>query len=108
MDILAREDCDAALIIGADAVSNFPVEATRNLAKIPVISIDPHISPTSLIAEVVFPTSLVGIESGGVIYRMDGVAIMTKPVVPPPPGVHSDVEILQDILSHVKKLKMGQ
>jgi formylmethanofuran dehydrogenase subunit B len=39
---------------------------------------------------------------------MDGVAIMTKPVVSPPPGVHSDVEILQDILSHVKKLKTGQ
>jgi formylmethanofuran dehydrogenase subunit B len=108
MDILARQDCDAAVIIGADAVSNFPVEATRNLAKIPVISIDPHLSPTALIAEVVFPTSLVGIESGGVIYRMDGVAIMTKPVVSPPPGIRSDVEILQDILSHVKKLKMGE
>lgn len=108
IDILAREDCDAALIIAADAVSNFPAEATRKLAKIPVITIDPHSSPTALISEVVFPSSLVGIETGGVIYRMDGVAIMTKPVISPPPGVHSDVEILQDILSHVKKLKMGQ
>jgi formylmethanofuran dehydrogenase subunit B len=108
MDILAREDCDAAVIIAADAVSNFPVEATRNLAKVPVITIDPHLSPTALISDVVFPSSLVGIESGGVVYRMDGVAIMTKPVVSPPPGVHSDVEILQDILTHVKKLKMGQ
>jgi formylmethanofuran dehydrogenase subunit B len=108
MDILAREDCDAAMVIGAEAVSNFPVEATRHLAKIPVITINPHPSPTTLISEVVFPAAFVGIETGGVIYRMDCVALMTKPVVSPPPGVHSDVEILQDILTHVKKLKMRQ
>jgi formylmethanofuran dehydrogenase subunit B len=108
IDILAREDCDAALVIAADAVSNFPVEATKNLAKVPVITIDPHLSPTALISEVVFPSTFVGIETGGVIYRMDGVALMTKPVVSPPPGVHSDVEILQDILSQVKKWKTGQ
>ena len=108
IDILAREDCDAAMVIGADPASSFPAEATRKLAKIPVITIDPHSSPTALISEVVFPSSLVGIETGGVIYRMDGVAIMAKPVISPPPGVHSDAEILQDILSQVKKLKMGQ
>jgi formylmethanofuran dehydrogenase subunit B len=107
-DILAREDCDAALVIAAEFVSNFPVEASRHLAKIPVISIDPHPSPTTLVSDVVIPTTLVGIETGGVIYRMDGVPIMTKPIVSPPPGVHSDVQILQDILTLVKKLKMGQ
>jgi formylmethanofuran dehydrogenase subunit B len=73
-----------------------------------VITIDPHPSATTPISEVVFPTSIVGIETGGCIYRMDGVAIMTRPVVPPPPGIRSDVEILGDILTHVKKLKMGQ
>jgi formylmethanofuran dehydrogenase subunit B len=38
---------------------------------------------------------------------MDGLAIMTKPLVSPPLGIHSDVEILRDILGHVKKLKVG-
>lgn len=108
VDILARGDCDAALVVASDIVSNFPLEASRNLAKIPVITIDPHPSSTTLIANVAFPTSVVGIETGGTIYRMDGVAIMTKPVVSPPPGIRSDVEILQDILTHVKQLKMGQ
>jgi formylmethanofuran dehydrogenase subunit B len=108
VDLLARGDCDAALVVASDVVSNFPVEASRNLAKIPVITIDPHPSSTTLVSEVVFPTTIVGIETGGTIYRMDGVAIMTKPVVSPPPGLHADVEILQDILKHVKKLKMGQ
>lgn len=108
VDVLARGDCDAALVVASDIVSNFPVEASRHLTKIPVITIDPHPSPTTLISEVVFPTTIVGIETGGAIYRMDGVAIMTKPLLSPPPGLHSDVEILQDILTHVKKLKMGQ
>jgi formylmethanofuran dehydrogenase subunit B len=108
VDLLARGDCDAALVVASDVVSNFPVEASRNLAKIPVITIDPHPSSTTLVSEVVFPTTIVGIETGGTIYRMDGVAIRTKPVVSPPPGLHADVEILQDILKHVKKLKMGQ
>jgi formylmethanofuran dehydrogenase subunit B len=108
IDILARGDCDAALVVASDAVSNFPVEISRHLTKIPVITIDPHPSATTVISEVVFPTTIVGIETGGVIHRMDGVAIMTKPVLSPPPGIHSDVEILHDILAHVKKLKMGQ
>jgi formylmethanofuran dehydrogenase subunit B len=108
VDVLARGDCDAALVVAADIISNFPLEASRNLAKIPVITIDPHPSSTTLVSEVVFPTTIIGIETGGTIYRMDGVAIMTKPILSPPAGLHSDVEILQDILTHVKKLKMGQ
>jgi formylmethanofuran dehydrogenase subunit B len=107
VDVLARGDCDAALVVASDIVSNFPLEASRNLAKIPVITIDPHPSSTTLVSDVVLPTTVVGIETGGTIYRMDGVPIMTKPVVSPPSGLHSDVEILQDILTHVKQLKMG-
>jgi formylmethanofuran dehydrogenase subunit B len=108
VDVLARGDCDAALVVASDVVSNFPLEASRNLAKIPVITIDPHPSSTTLVSEVVFPTTVIGIETGGTIYRMDGVAIKTRPVVSPPAGLHSDVEILQDILTQVKRLKVGQ
>lgn len=107
IDVLARGDCDAALVVASDPVSNFPIEVTRRLAEVPVITIDPHPSATTLISEVVFPSTIVGIETGGSIYRMDGVALMTKPVVPPPPGIRSDVEILQDILAQVKKLKVA-
>jgi formylmethanofuran dehydrogenase subunit B len=108
VDVLVRGDCDAALVVASDPVSSFPVEASRQLAKIPVVTIDPHPSATTAISEVVFPTTIVGIETGGCIYRMDGVAMMTKPLVPPPPGIRSDVEILRDILALVKKSKLGQ
>jgi formylmethanofuran dehydrogenase subunit B len=108
VDVLLRGDCDAALVVASDVVSNFPLEASKSLARIPVITIDPHPSSTTLVSEVVFPTTVMGIETGGTIYRMDGVAIKTRPVVSPPAGLHSDVEILQDILTQVKRLKMGQ
>jgi len=108
VDVLVRGDCDAALVVASDPVSNFPVEASRHLAKIPVITIDPHPSATTPISEVVFPTTITGIETSGCIVRMDGVTIMTRPFVPPPPGIHSDVEILQDILAHVKRAKLGR
>jgi formylmethanofuran dehydrogenase subunit B len=108
VDVLLREDCDAALVVASDPVANFPIGVARHLAKIPVITIDPHPSATTPISEVVFPSTVVGIETGGCIYRMDGVAIMTKPLVSPPSGLHSDVEILRDILAQVKKLKAGQ
>jgi len=108
VDVLVRGDCDAALVVASDPISNFPVEASRHLVKIPVITIDPHPSATTPISEVVFPSQIVGIETGGDIVRMDGVTIMTKTIVPAPPGIHSDVEILEAILAHVKKIKMGK
>jgi len=107
IDILTRKDCDAALVVASDPISNFPIEASKCLACIPTITIDPHPSATTLISDVVFPSAIVGVETGGVIYRMDGVAIRTKPVLTPPPGVKSDAEILHDILEQVKKLKQA-
>ncbi len=105
VDILARGDCDAALVVAADPISNFPINAARRLTEIPVITIDPHPSATTLISRIVFPSAVVGIETGGTIYRMDGVAIMTKEIVQAPPGIRSDEQILRDILTQVKKLK---
>ena len=105
VDILARGDSDAALVVAADPVSNFPVDAARRMTEIPVITIDPHPSATTMISQIVFPSAVVGIETGGTIYRMDGVAIRTKPIVHPPPGIRSDEQILRDILTKVKELK---
>ena len=40
VDLLARQDVDAALIIATDPASNFPQAAIDHLAKIPVICLD--------------------------------------------------------------------
>jgi len=105
IDILARGECDAALVVASDPVSNFPVAASRHLSKVPLITIDPHITPTTLASDIVIPSSFVGIETAGTVYRMDGVVLLTRKLVEPPKGVKSDEEILNAILRRTRELK---
>ncbi|MFH0749248.1 MAG: molybdopterin-dependent oxidoreductase [Candidatus Bathyarchaeota archaeon] len=105
VDILSRDESDAGLVIASDPVSNFPASAVQNLIKHPLIVIDPLETPTSLLADVVLPSTFVGIETEGTAYRMDHVPLPLKKVVAPPPSLLSDEEILSRILAQVKKLK---
>jgi len=105
VDILIRDECDAALVVASDPISNFPNQAARNLAKIPLITVDPHVTPTTLCSEVVIPSAHVGIETEGSIYRMDGVVLEARKFIDPPNDIISDVEILQELLKRVKKIR---
>jgi len=58
-----------------------------------------------LMADVVFPSAISGVEVEGTAYRMDMVPLPLKRVVRPPKGVFSDHQILQRILREVRKLK---
>ncbi|MCX6672455.1 MAG: formylmethanofuran dehydrogenase subunit B [Methanothrix sp.] len=100
-DLLARRDVDAALIIAADAVSNFPRATAAALADIPVIQIDPYENPTTLHSEVVIPCAVVGVEVEGTAYRMDGLALRLRKLVDC--SLPSDEEILRGILESVHK-----
>jgi len=62
VDILMREESDAGLVIASDPVSNFPRRAVEHLVKNPLIVIDPHMNATSLVGDIIFPSSIVGIE----------------------------------------------
>jgi formylmethanofuran dehydrogenase subunit B len=101
VDILARGECDAALIIASDPLANFPLEASRHLARIPTIVMDPKINLTSMVADVVMPTALAGIECEGTAYRMDAVPIRLRKVLPS--KFPSDREVLRRIIDGVKK-----
>lgn len=100
-DVLARGSCDAALIMSSDPFSNLPLDAARQLTKIPLIVIEPHWTPTAELADVVIPTAISGIEAEGTVYRMDGVPLHLKKVVNPPTNCLSDEMILQNILKEV-------
>ncbi len=100
-DLLARADTDAALIIAADPASNFPRPIVEELAKIPVIQIDPYENPTTLLAEVVIPSAIAGIEVEGTAYRMDGMALRMRKLVDS--SYPSDEEILAGILESVRR-----
>jgi formylmethanofuran dehydrogenase subunit B len=105
VDVLLRKETDAALIVASDPVSNFPKSAVDHLVKNPLIAIDPRMNATSQMADVVFPSAFVGIETTGTAYRMDHVPLALKKVVNPPAGILSDEEILKRILSEVKQIR---
>jgi formylmethanofuran dehydrogenase subunit B len=105
MDILLRQESDAALVIASDPAANFPRKAVEYLVKNPLIVIDPHMNATALIGDVVFPSAFVGIEVGGTAYRMDHVPLPLKKVVEPPEGILTDEEILKRILEEVRTIK---
>jgi len=100
-DLLARKDTDAALIIAADAASNFPRATAEALANIPVIQIDPYENPTTLLSDVVIPCAIAGVEVEGTAYRMDGLALRLRKMVDS--SLPSDEEILMGILQSVRK-----
>ena len=105
IDVLLRGDVDAALIVASDPASNFPRKCIENLVKNPLIVIDPHPSPTALMADVVIPSAFVGIEAEGTAYRMDHVPLPLKKIVEPPEGCLPDEKILQMILNRVREIK---
>ena len=108
IDILCRGESDAGLVIASDPVATFPSEAVQNLVKNPLIVIDPQVSPTSLMADVVFPSTFVGIETEGTAYRMDHVPLPLKKVVNPQKGCLPDAEILQRITREVRRLRRNR
>jgi formylmethanofuran dehydrogenase subunit B len=105
VDILSRDEADAGLVVASDPVSNFPRQAVENMVKNPLIAIDPVVSPTTLMADVVFPCALVGIEVEGSAYRMDRVPLPMKKLVDPPEACLSDKQILEKILQEVRRIK---
>ena len=105
VDILMRQESDAALVVASDPVANFPRAAVEQLVKNPLIVIDPHMNATAILADVLFPAAFVGIEVDGTAYRMDRVPLPLKKVVEPPKGILSDEEILKKILEEVRIIK---
>jgi formylmethanofuran dehydrogenase subunit B len=105
VDILLRKESDAALVIASDPASNFPRKAAEHLVKNPLIVIDPHMNVTSMVGDIVFPSSVVGVEKEGTAYRMDHVPLPLKKVVEPPEGILSDEEILRRIVEEVRHIK---
>jgi formylmethanofuran dehydrogenase subunit B len=101
-DVLYRKEVDAAMIIAADAAAHFPANSVRELAKIPIIQIDPHWNSTTEISNIVIPTAICGIEAEGTAYRMDGVSLRLRKMIDSKhPG---DEEVLVKIIRRVKEI----
>ncbi|HWQ65689.1 MAG TPA: formylmethanofuran dehydrogenase subunit B [Methanospirillum sp.] len=97
VDLLRRKEVDACICIASDIGAHFPIEATRHMAQIPSVCIDPHINLTTEISDVHIPVAMVGVEVEGCAYRMDNVPMRCRKVVNPPEGMLTDEELLEKI-----------
>jgi len=79
-ELLKNEKIDAALIVGTDPVYSLPFDVSSKLGKVKTIVIDPRMSFTARIADVVIPSAISGIEAGGTMVRSDGVRVMLEPL----------------------------
>ena len=101
VDVLARQEADAALIISSDPMAHFPYAAAAHLERIPTIVLDPMPNLTTDVARVVFPTACYGVDAAGTSYRMDCVPIPLRPVIPSQRP--TDEAILDQINEAVKR-----
>lgn len=103
VDLLARGEVDAALIVASDPAANLPRPASRRLAQIPTIVLDTHASESTRIARVAIMTATAGIHVAGTVYRMDGVPIMLRQILPT--RRPSDEEVLRRLIAEVRRLR---
>ena len=103
VEVLLKDQVDAALIVASDPASNFPAASVRVMFKHPLIVIDPHESPTTAFADIILPAAIAGIEAEGTAYRMDNVPLRLRKVKEAPGECLTDREILEKLIEKVKE-----
>ncbi len=103
VDILARKECDACLIVASDPGAHFPRACIKHLADIPVVQIDPYANATTAFCDVQIPVAVTGIDAEGTAYRMDGVPIRTRKVLTT--DYPSDEEVLGRIYARIQEVR---
>ncbi|MBM4301048.1 MAG: hypothetical protein FJ121_05890 [Deltaproteobacteria bacterium] len=77
-------EVDAVLVAGADLLWFLPEEQVGDLKRrrVPIVVLSPFANRTTGQAAVILPTALAGIETVEVAYRMDGLPLVLKQLVP--------------------------
>jgi formylmethanofuran dehydrogenase subunit B len=97
VDLLARREADAALIVGADPWTTMPQAAIDHLERIPHVRIARIRERPQPTARVHFTTASPGIDSAGTAYRMDKVPLSIRVALRSTRP--TDEEILRGILA---------
>lgn len=84
--LLARGEVDAAILICDDPQSRLSSEAQTRLRQIPTVSIDWKPAALWTGAEVSIGVAVPGVQSGGTMFRMDGVPLALRPALPVSPA----------------------
>src|SRR5262249_22994774 len=91
-DLLERGDVDACLLVGSEGVARFSEAAVARLRSLPTVALD-HPTQASLVSPTVrFTTAVPGVHHPGTAYRMDGVPIRLRAILPA--AYPTDAEVL--------------
>ncbi|WP_460373862.1 formylmethanofuran dehydrogenase subunit B [Methanocalculus sp. MC3] len=101
IDLLARKEVDACVIIGSDPGAHFPRACNEHLATIPTIVIDPFPIMSTAVATLHIPVAMTGVDAEGIAYRMDTVPLMVKKVMDSIQP--DDAELLRRILKAIQE-----
>ena len=101
IDMLARKEVDACVIIGSDPGAHFPRACNEHLARIPTIVIDPFPIMSTAVATLHIPVAETGVDAEGTAYRMDAVPLWVKKVMDPTQP--DDAEILKGIYDAIRE-----
>ncbi len=90
-------EVDAVLVAGADLLWFLADEVLDDLKRrqVPIVALSPFANRTTGRAAVILPTALAGIETTEVAYRMDGLPLVLKQLVPA--ALPSDRQVLTDL-----------
>jgi formylmethanofuran dehydrogenase subunit B len=80
--LLERGEADACLLVGSDALDWLSPEALDHLRQIPTIVLDPPGLESRVRASVRFRTAIPGVHCPGTAYRMDGVPVPLRAILP--------------------------
>lgn len=94
-------DFDAILVLGADLFWFLPEDQALALQgrQVPVVSLSPFANRTTACSQVVLPVALAGFEAAEVAYRMDGLPLVLKKLLPT--AWPSDREVLLDLMKAI-------
>ncbi|HTN74695.1 MAG TPA: formylmethanofuran dehydrogenase subunit B, partial [Pirellulaceae bacterium] len=99
---LARQEVDAAMIVGNDPMPDFSAQSHARLREIPYITVAAVDTEITRAAAISFTTSSVGRSHGGTVYRMDEVPLELRPILTS--RYPSDVELLTQLEAAIRAL----
>jgi formylmethanofuran dehydrogenase subunit B len=79
-EMIARGEADCCVILGTDALTDWPAEAQTKLNELPTIVLNPAWQTPPFIARVQFTTATYGWDAEGTVYRLDEVAIPARAI----------------------------
>lgn len=108
IDLAMRDELDMFINIGTDAGAHFPITAVQHLKKHPWVTIDPSINMATEISDLHIPVCVCGVNTGGIVYRMDNVPIQFRKVIEPPEGVMDDETLLNKIAARMEEIMAAE